>query len=56
MLGIVGLVMLAAPARSPVIGPAVDRSERWRRQAGEDLRVLGHLFGHAFAPAGHCRS
>ena len=52
-LGIVGVVMLTAPARAPVVRSAVDRPERWRRQAGEDLRMLGDLFGDAFATTGH---
>jgi hypothetical protein len=31
----------------------VDRAERRRRQAGENLRMLGDLLRYAFAPAGH---
>jgi hypothetical protein len=52
-LGIVGLVMLAAPARAPVVGPAVDCSERRCRQAGEYLWVLGYRLRHALSSAGH---
>jgi hypothetical protein len=51
-LGVV-VVALPAAARARVIGPVVDGSERRRRQAGEDLRVLGDLLSHALAPASH---
>jgi hypothetical protein len=50
-LRVIGVVALAAPAPPAVVGSAVDRSERRRRQAREDLRVLGDLLRHALAPA-----
>jgi hypothetical protein len=49
-LGLVELVALPAPARSPGIGPAVDRSVRRRRQAGEDLRMLDNCSGTSLRP------
>jgi hypothetical protein len=45
-------VAQTATASPAVVGSAVDGSERRRRQAGEDLGVLGDLLGHALAAAG----
>jgi hypothetical protein len=41
-----------APARPAIIRPAVDVSERRRRQRREDLRMLSHRARDAFAPTG----
>jgi hypothetical protein len=42
----------AAATRPPVITPRVHRPERWCGQGREDLRVLSHALGDAFAAAG----
>jgi hypothetical protein len=54
-LGVIGLVALPTAARPVVVGSPMDRSERRRRQAGEDLRVLGDRLGHALAATGRRR-